>query len=612
MTITTETPFGALLAGPLESQTANPLESTVPPTEDGSYQGRTWLSAIALRDRKTEDERRSAREPRAREMQQYLDDERRGRLEQAHSLVESVPDSTVAWARLAQMLLTAGEFDNAAEAARHTIKLAVPSSTEFGQHHAVLTARFVAARVLAALGWTTDSEDVLAALPGTGPWQVLYAALAEGRGETATALTRLEGGISTEAAAYRGFLLLQLNRPQVALAELRTAQRRGASGPSLLLNLAYGFACVGSPQKAIRAAQQAVVMAPLSRHASFNLASYLRTAGQNMEAVAELRRLQLAIGGGDPQVAAAVANAYSACGMQSDALRELRRAQHHNDFDPRSARLAELRANTALLEWRLGTKSRTNLLKVIRAQIDSVGAHLPLVLMLADVSVRREGYTEVRRLYEDLRTKRQEKELRPLLVRLQLMDGQLDDATETAITYATDNPLDLDAVRGALILQGQIFGEYDQAAKAGLIALRRAPGDLMLRNNVAFCLAWAGRAHEAHEVLRRQKLDDPYLLATRGLVDFGLGRVAAGLAWYDRAEMQAVKILPNADDVADFVGLLRNQESLALQQLVPGHVATWTLAKSVAPPSGWLEDPRYLILERVASRLGRGWDLPRA
>jgi tetratricopeptide (TPR) repeat protein len=548
--------------------------------------------------------------PRTAQARQYIADERAALLARARLLAEGAPTSEVAWARYAQALVSASEIDQAVVAASKTLRLASRASMPDDMETPVKAACFVAARVLATAGNEAEAEAAFARLPGTGPWNVFYAAFAERRGEYRQALARLGDAQSAEALAFRGFVLLQIGEPHRALAQLRAAQRAGGSAPSLLLNLAYAYALAGSPHKAVRSARQAVALAPDSRHASFNLASYLRAVGLVKEALAELNRLRAIVGDSDVRVAAAMADAYIACGDPHQALRELRRAQHHNTFSRGSMRYAELVANTALLEWRFTGRERASALKVIRNQLKAAGPHLPLALMLADVG-SIDALGEVEGLHRRLQESLPEGELAPLTIRLRMLQGDLSAAARTAMEYAEANPLDPDAIRGAIILHGQVFGEYDLAAEIGQRALRRIPADRMLRNNVAFCLTLAGRARDADQVLAKQTLDDPFLLATRGLVDFGLGKVASGLAHYDEAARLGSSVM-SGETEADFSRLLRTQEVLVLHQLgLTTHADVPQELLVTAVPAEWQRDPTYLLLHRVAEREDIPWNVVR-
>lgn len=608
MSLALTSPLDTRLAVPLESQTASPSRATVPPTGVTVRTPNHEVAAIRLLAPHLPFRGRTVLDPRQLEEKQYADDERAGILAQARDLADRAHGSEVVWARYAQALLSAGEIDDAIAAAVKTLRMASRVSPDADDNVSINTARFVAARVLSAAGNHVDAEAALAKLTGEGPWTALYAALAERRGEHRQALARLGDARSIEALAFRGFLLLQVNEPQLALAQLRAAQRGGSNAPSLLLNMAYAYAMLGSSRKAVRAARQAVVLAPDSRHASFNLASYLRAAGLAGEALAELRRLRAVVGDGDPQVASAIAGAYVACDNPRQALRELRRAKHHNTFGRRSTRYAELVANAALLEWMLGERDRTATLKVVREQLKAAGPQLSLVLMLADIANRTDTAQEIDSLHRQLQVSLPEAELAPLTIRLLLLKGDVTNAARAAVAHADANPLDVDAVRGAIILHGQVFGDYEAAAEMGKRALRRIPADPSLVNNAAFCLALAGHTREADKVLAGHALDNPFLLATRGLVDFGLGKVADGIARYDEAARLIRSKVRHADDAGDFEQLLRTNEVLALFHFgLATHPDVPIELRTALVPARWQCVPGYLLLRKVAERLHVPW-----
>lgn len=592
------------LAAPVESQFANPVESVATSAGVTIRASQSVVSATQLRAPNPVFRGRSVLDPRQQQAQQYLEDEQAGILRQTRRLVDSAPASATAWSRLAQALLSQGELDEAIAASRRVVELLERRSELDTDAEAAI---YIAARAFAVAGDESTAEELLAKLPAPGPWTVLYAALADRRGEFGQGLARLEGDDSGEASAFRGYLYLQKREPHRALSELRRASRSGVVTPSLLLNLAYAFAVTGSPRKAVSYARQATHLAPDSRQASFNLASYLRSAGDPEAALSELQRLRSILGEGDAQVAAAIADALLACSNPRGALRELRRAQHHNVFSEGSIRYAELTANAALLEWRLGERDRDSLLALIRQQLQSVGSHLPLVLMLSDAVNRADVVPEVEKHYKLLAQRLNDLQLAPLRIRLLLMRGETEEAALLAKRHAEAFPLDGESVRGAIVLEGQVFGRYGEAAEIGLKALQRLPGDQMLANNVAFCLALAQRGQEALAILERFEDADPYIRATRGLALLSLGRIEQGLECYDAAVASARKMVARSEDADDFERLLRLQESLAVEQL--------GLASEVKPdtvlrrslPEDWQADPRYLVLLAVSRRMHSEW-----
>lgn len=601
MTVTLESRLEAPLSGPLDSQPANPLGAF------DAVDGRPSreFAQIAAEGRSRDESRRLAPAPREREAQQYLDDVRNARLDQARALTTTNPRSVIAYSRLAQVLLGLGDVEGSIAAGRHAIELHQAEGGEPGPAEAM--ALFVAARSLVVAGALDEAEALLERLDGRGPWALLSAAIAQSRGDTSLALTRLERDESFDAAAFRGYLRLEANEPQQGLAELRQARRVGSDSPSLLLNLAYAYACVGSIAKAIRSAQHAVRLAPLSTEASFNLASYLRAAGRDADAIKELHRLRREVGEGEPLIASALAEVYFAIGRTSDALRELRRAQHHHDLPLDSPVLAELRANTALLQWKLGEKTRAALVQVVQEQILKAGPQVSLVTMLADLLEGREASRAIRQYYQELVQTTAEDELAPLLVRLRISEGDVEGGARLAIDYANRYPLDRLGVRSAVVLQAQVFGEYSAAADAGLAALRRAPGDSMLRNNVAFCLVLAGRANEAASLFADFRLDDPFLLATRGMIAFAQRKMDEGLEWYDKAAEVARNGIANEEEADAFVRLLRAYEFVSLRELDRDSTQTLEALRQLSGgPESWPAERSYAILRKVLERMPEG------
>jgi len=173
----------------------------------------------------------------------------------------------------------------------------------------------------------------------------------------------------------------------------------GSANPGLLTNLAYAYAALGSPAKAVRAAREAVILAPHSRLVSFNLAGYLVTIGCPDEAAKELRRLQSVLGDDDPTVAAALAHAFLAQNNVLEARKELRRAAAGGRFGRGQVDYAELAANLAFVEWRTGERDRSGFLATLREQISFTGGRsLRLAIMLSDTLNRSSACKEIEAL----------------------------------------------------------------------------------------------------------------------------------------------------------------------------------------------------------------------
>ena len=473
-------------------------------------------------------------------VRQNRDHERLSLLAEAKALTEQMPRSPTAWARLAQTLVSMGRSDEAAAAARITLDL---EDAEFPDR----AAEFVAVRVLVAVGATREAEEVLQVLSADyGPWTCVYSALAADRGEYAEALERLGDAPGVDGVALRGYLLLRLGQFAPALHVLRMAGGEGSADPGLLVNLAYAHAALGSSRKAIRAARQAALLASRDADVVRNLAGHLIGAGQPGMAVLELKRRIRDIGA-DLKSELALASAMSTENRIPEAVRELRRVTSMVQIGRNTVDFAELKAFLTVLEWRTKRLTRKKLISMLREQLELVGGQsLRIAVFLADhlaeSGIGRSG--EISRMYERLLLTNDEDKLLPLKVRVLLSTGDVAEAATVAERWSSAFPLDPDAAAIAIQLRALALGDFEGAAAFGLQTVRRMPGHLLVRNNAAFAAALAGRGEDAARILNVLPVAStdltPYLLATRGLVDLSLGRVADGLREYEEAAELAV------------------------------------------------------------------------
>lgn len=597
----------AQLSSPLDSQPADPTKLMLP--SDWGTRRRVIRDPAttkiatehsAFRGRQVADSAEVARVEEARSA--HAD-----RLARADLLVQQSPTAEIAWARRAQALAGEGRVDDAVTSAERALELSAARDPAANWMPERRTAQFIAARILAAAGDIEAAEQALSVIPGKGPWRLLYATLALSRGGAEKALERLGDAESAEALAFRGFLNILLKNYSQAIRDLRQVQRSGNDSPALLMNLAYCLAASGSIRKALRAAKQAVALAPRSRHASFNLISYHLLTGQHSDALAEVQRIAGAVTDKDGLIAAAEADVYLAINELRKALQALRRARHHSEVDARSSRGAELDCNIALLEWRIGSKDKAHVLRTVRKHVLESEPSLSVGLMFAALLKNAALVTELRRYHSSLLERFPPEVVAPLTAELLLLDGAFAEAAACVLDYAIANPLDIRAVRNAIFVYGTITGDFERSAEIGMSALRLAPRDEQLRNNVAYVLVLSGRPAEAEAILRSVDLDTPYLIATRGLVEFGLGNIDAGLDFYDQALANGRAEFADADEFVEFESLLRLHEALALRELGLWHsVQRVRIELSASPLPGWRVRSAYLPLYAAARRLAGG------
>jgi tetratricopeptide (TPR) repeat protein len=520
-----------------------------------------------------------------------------GWVTQARWLMEKVPKSIVATSRYAQVLLTAGRPEAAAAAAAEALELRSEDSPF--ENAAV----FVAARILAILGRTEEAERALQSLPPNGPWVLLSAAIAERNGNVESALVRTSNATTADALAYKGYLKLRIGRPQEALGLFRESSRGAGLSPSLLVNESIAFALLGSPKKAVKAAKQAVALAPFDRAVSFNLAHHLRASGVPGSALDELARFTQTQGN-DALIASAKAQILVDMGEVSRALRELRRATSHTDDPDTSPQQGQLRANISVLLWATGKINRVACVQNIMAEIEKCGPDVALVTILASMTVRRADLAPILQLVDVLAINHPEEQLRELRWRLAYGLGNYKDAANLCISWASTSPLDPRALASEVVQIGQSLDDYERASETGLEYLRRFPHETVLANNIAFALAFARRFDEAEKVLLPFEVEDVYLTATRGLIELGRGRVAEGLAGYDRAAEIAREHDGRSEEIQPFMDVMRAQETLAIfhfglegSELIPPDL------KYISAPEGWEDDLRVRPLIDLAKRL---------
>jgi tetratricopeptide (TPR) repeat protein len=542
----------------------------------------------------------------------------RGIVAQAKQLTFHHSRSPVAWARLAQALHNNGEIEKAIEAARRVLALTGESSARLASGRlSPITAVdpaacYVAATVLAATGNSSEAEEALVLLPPNGEHRVVAAALAAERGDYTAALQRLEVANGGTAGALRAWLYLRIGVYDRALSELRRTAASGRPTPAVLTNMAFAYAVLGSLRKAIRAARHAVMLAPMSHTASFNLVGYLITAGATDSARAELDRLVKAIGHDDADIVLARAGTWLSDGEDRTALQTLKRGLQRVQLRGSARARAELRANVALLEGKLGIRSRSSVLVEIRSQVKRAdGRSVTLVSMLCDLLSRTTAYPEIQALAKSLEPYHTTDQLLPLRARMAHLSANFDDAVVLMRQWTELEPMDPSAAANAVYLHGMYRGDYNGAAELGRAALRRTPRSAILRNNTACMLGLAGRGDDAQQVLSTL-VDDNYppLIATRGLAVMASGDLLSGIELYQQAARAA-------EGLADKPEAQRLGAQIALYQVLA--VAILGLDPLITDdrkrdgilhyrlPADWEADPDFLLLRHVADRVGAGW-----
>jgi len=508
-----------------------------------------------------------------------------GWLSQARALAGHHPDSPMAVSRLAHAELVASNEDAAGEAARRALKLGI----QVGDAPAISSA----VQVCLAIGDVETIEtdiDVLSA--GQVP-AVLLAQAAVMTDRWEEALSRLADQSDAAALAMNGYVLLRVHRYAEAIRSLRQAMRAAGPSPELLTNLGYAYGALGSLPKAVKATSQARTLSPASETISFNLVGYLVRRGDHEAALTEVARLA-SHHRRSPQISLMRADILASIGDNARALTELRRARDTLRWEATATARCELAANIAVLEWRSGSRARTSAIDAVRKELlrceyKSIG----IARMLANLFLRASEAAQLEAVYAGLAAKYDPAALYPIATQMAFLHRDFKAALELANHWVKAEPFSADAAQTVTFLLADFVGDYAAAARFGLAAVQRNPNSEMLKNNVAYALAMAGRPLEARNLLPEG--DNSYYSATAALVEFKLGNRDAGVAGYRQALQQAVR---DGDPI--LAALIAARACLVLAE--PSSLA-WVQS----PPAELDDDPRSALIAAQMSEAGQHW-----
>ena len=556
------------------------------------------------------------KDPVQERLHKYQVDEQKSILDQARLLAERHPSSPSAWARLSQALALQGQLDEALVAANQSLELAFnsvaveePQADDGSLDHAAV---FVATRVLISVGRSEEAEAwLLRSSSRAGMELFLLAVLADARGDRDLALARLDGVISTDAAAFRGYLLIKLGRYGEAIRELRQAGGESATNPGLLVNLAYAYAGAGSLKKAIVAARQAATLAPKEEQFRVNLILYLTAAGEFVAADRELGRFRKAFGSTVAEHHLRAHLLFSE-GRGVEAQREARRALRLIRAEPSNTLQAEAAVGSVLAEWHSGKIFRTDYVRALKRIIrDSKGKlSLPLALLYCDGINSPSAVEEAVSMYQELSAGADATTLLPLEIRIDVMRGAFQQAHEKAKEWRRLAPLDPQAARMVLDIRCLALADFESAADLARDVIRAVPGFIGLGNTLAFPLGLAGYSEAAERVLAHLVDEDGYSMATRGLILIQRGQVREGMRLYDDASAWARRKVKDSWVLERFESQLRIYESIVIRRFLGEPLEDLEATAIQALPSDWDTDLTYLMLIPLAQRMGLDWLQP--
>lgn len=466
-------------------------------------------------------------------------------------------------------------------------------------------AEFAAVQVLRAGGAAqTAREHIGRASLTDDVGRVIRARLAIECGEFEEARHSVRDTSTFDGLLTAGWLALRDDQHPQAIALLRGASRLAGPTPDVFVNMGYAYAALGHLRKAIKATEQAQALAPHRRIIAFNLVNFYLAVGAYRKATEALAPLS-AHYPKDVQIALALAHIALRAGDRKRAHKILQQARTSSSWvsAPRVQR-AELHSNLAVLRWINGEGTLIATRKVVLEQLElcdyesvSMASLLPGLLphfsdqkQLAVLLKRLEGHHEA-----------------GALMFLRVHDALLrkDAAATVALAVQSSKAHPFSPVAAAIAVQylSDLAGDREQAIDLGLDALKRAPGDALLVNNLAYVLALAGRTREARTVLGKlpERKATPALIATRGLVDMLSGNVRAGLTGYADARDLAMK--EGNERVARLASLnlklaLRRVDLTTLRNLGENVI------EPVVFPSAAEDDPVVWLLARRAEHEG--------
>ena len=534
--------------------------------------------------------------------------EQTGAIDQAQALTRRSPDSQIAWARLAQTLVAAGKYEDAVGAARETLAHAADSPSEEALPFNP-TSELVAVKVLVAAGLAEEAESFLAQRTHAADALALtYASIAENREDHTQALARLDGHEGTEISIFRGYLLLRLSHTREAITELRKAGGEGSRNPDVVSNLSYGYSVEGSHRKALTCMRQAVLLAPCSQRLGFNLVSLFVARARWSDALAELRRLR-EVFPNDLKIALATGFVHASSGATDKAVREYRRALSENRLQRGSPDYGQVALNLAMIESQIGKRTKAEVLAEVRKRLSEGPPSQPLAVAMADLAPRDVALKEVERLYAQLRKSESEEALLPLAVKLALLRSDFELAGVLSERWVESAPLNPESVGQLITLRGHVNGDFAEASRIGMSAIRTFPGNDFIRNGTAFSLAFDRRWSEAQSVLdgiRDSRL--PIATATKGLIALCRGNLDDGLDLYDEAIKTArLRMGGGGSQFDDFKRLARLYELLAFERFGIALTPEIRERMKVELPGDWDSDPQLRLVNQLARAIGASW-----
>jgi Flp pilus assembly protein TadD len=507
----------------------------------------------------------------------------------ARQFAENHRDSAAALVQLAQAEQSIGENQAALSAAGRALSLIGRQGDD--------PLVFATLQVLLGCGRGDLAIKALPRIKSDEVRNLLRARLAIEEGKLDEAGRLLEKLESSDALATQGWIQMELNEYARAIHLFRQAiSNRGATAP-VLMNLGYAHAALGSRAKAIKSTKQALALAPEDEAIAFNLVSFYAANGDLDAARGELARLREA----HPtrlRFDVAEADLYLRADEPEQAYAILRRARQSALWAyAEHIELAELEANLAFVEWRLGKERRKTAAKKVIEQLQRTEFHsLDIAGLLPALLSTSEDAAAVEDLYKSLADVHARNTLLFLETHVAIVQCKFRRATELAVMWAEKEIFSSHAAGVAVYLLADVSADFDKAFDLGTRALRIAGSTDELLNNLAYAYALAGDLTQARELLSDRPADSVFLTATEGLVEVLSGNTKRGLALYDAA----YELAQEQGGDRDLPTMVRLNQALALHRAGVENL-------SLDLPEGWQHHPYWVLFKEAAERAGVSW-----
>lgn len=306
---------------------------------------------------------------------------------------------------------------------------------------------------------------------------------------------------------------------------LKSARRRDPRSALVWSELARRYASIGQFSHAESNLKVALRLAPTSRYITRSAARFYLLADQIDRAHFLVRSHER--GRTDPWLVATRLALESQMGRVTQHVKAAWRLAEDENFRP--IERSELRSQLATFEMRAGSDKRAR-----RAFRESLVDPNDNSLAQATWAAERLPALIVPE-YQGVPYTSEARSLRAHEL------GQWERSYAAAKEWMADQPFDSRAAVMATYVATVGLQRWDEAANLASLGLRANPDDMILRNNLAYCLIEMGETRKASEVLSRlpdiQEQDRLRLpiMATRGLLAYRTGNSGLGSMLYDEA-----------------------------------------------------------------------------